>query len=47
MKILIASDSYKGSLSSLEVSKSIQKGFKEVYQWLMEGKEQHKLLLNP
>ena len=55
MKILIASDSYKGSLSSLEVSKSIQKGFKEVfedvllkrYQWLMEEKEQHKLLLNP
>lgn len=52
MKILIASDSYKGSLSSSEVSKSIQKGFKEVfedvcYQWLMEEKEQHKLLLNP
>ena len=32
MKILIASDSYKGSLSSLEVSKSIQKGFKEVFE---------------
>lgn len=31
MKILIASDSYKGSLSSLEVSKNIQKGFKEVF----------------
>ncbi len=28
MKILIASESYKGSLSSLEVSKRIQKGFK-------------------
>ena len=32
MKILIASDSYKGSLSSLEISKSIQKGFKEVFE---------------
>lgn len=32
MKILIASDSYKGSLSSLEVSKYIQKGFKEVFE---------------
>ena len=55
MKILIASDSYKGSLSSLEISKSIQKDLKKFlkmfllkrYQWLMEEKEQHKLLLNP
>lgn len=31
MKIMIASDSYKGSLSSLEVAKSIQKGVLEVF----------------
>ena len=55
MKILIASDSYKGSLSSLEVSKVFKKDLKKFlkmfllkrYQWLMEEKEQHKLLLNP
>ena len=41
MKILIASDSYKGSLSSLEVSKSIQKGFKEVYCYTDEEMAQH------
>ena len=39
MKILIASDSYKGSLSSLEVSKYIQKGFKEVFEEIGEAKE--------
>ena len=37
MKILIASDSYKGSLSSLEVSKSIQKGFKEVFESFIQA----------
>lgn len=50
-----ASDSYKGSLSSLEVSKVFKKDLKKFlkvfllkrYQWLMEEKEQHKLLLNP
>ena len=56
MKILIASDSYKGSLSSLEVSKYIQKGFKEVfedisfkikpYRWQMVVKEPFKQSLN-
>ena len=32
MKIIIASDSYKGSLSSLEVAKHIQVGAKKVFQ---------------
>lgn len=31
MKIIIASDSYKGSLSSLQVAQSIQKGIQEVF----------------
>ena len=31
MKIIIAPDSFKGSLSSIEVSKCIEKGFKKVY----------------
>ena len=31
MKIMIASDSYKGSLSSLEVAQNIQKGVLEVF----------------
>lgn len=31
MKIVIASDSYKGSCSSLEVANSIEKGFKKIY----------------
>ena len=55
MKILIASDSYKGSLSSLEVSKYIQKGFKvkfcrifllKPYRWQMVVKEPFKQSLN-
>ena len=31
MKIMIASDSYKGSLSSLEVANNIKKGVLEVF----------------
>lgn len=31
MNILIASDSFKDSLSSIEVANSIQKGFKRVF----------------
>lgn len=32
MKVVIASDSYKGSSSSLEVADSIERGFKNIYQ---------------
>lgn len=31
MKIMIASDSYKGSLTSLQVANCIKKGIKEVF----------------
>ncbi|NLC03748.1 MAG: glycerate kinase, partial [Tissierellia bacterium] len=32
MKIIIASDSYKGSLSTLEVANSIEKGIRKIYE---------------
>lgn len=32
MKIIIASDSYKGSCSTLEVANSIERGFKKIYK---------------